>query len=115
MTGFETDDIINELFESLLRRYQDLEARMDEGSDFVFESVDLLYYILHKTSLNRSGSYIDSPGCIKNKRATINPKSADYKCLRDVTVTALNYEKVRNHSERISNLKPFLINIIGMR
>ena len=44
MTGFETDDIINELFESLLRRYQDLETRMDEGSDFV--SKVLIYYII---------------------------------------------------------------------
>ena len=57
--------------------------------------------------MNRDGSYIDSPSWIKNKRATINPKSADYKCLRDATVAALNYEKIRNHSERISNLKPF--------
>ena len=37
------------------------------GSEFVFESVDLLYYELHKISLNRGGSYIDSPYWIKNK------------------------------------------------
>ena len=32
-----------------------------KGSKFVFDSVDLLYYKLHKKSLNRCGSYIDSP------------------------------------------------------
>ena len=44
MMGIETDDIINELFESLLRRYQELETKM-EGSDFVFENVDVLYIV----------------------------------------------------------------------
>ena len=32
-----------------------------KGNDFVFDSVDLLRYNLHKINLNRSGSYIDSP------------------------------------------------------
>ena len=40
----------------------------------MFESVDLLHYILHKISLNRGGSCIDSPDWIKNKKATINLK-----------------------------------------
>ena len=85
--GIETDDIINELFESLLRRYQDLETKM-KRSNFVFETIDSLYYSLHKISLDRGGSYIDSPSWIKNKRTTINPKSTDDKCLRDAIVAA---------------------------
>ena len=44
------------------------------GSEFVFDSIDLLHYNLHKISLNRSGSYIDSPKWLKNKKATINSK-----------------------------------------
>ena len=44
----EADDIIKELFESFKKRYQEgLETKM-KGSQFVFESVDLLYYSLHK-------------------------------------------------------------------
>ena len=31
------------------------------GSEFVFDSVDLLYYKLSKISLSRVGSYIDPP------------------------------------------------------
>ena len=31
------------------------------GSEFVFDCVDSLYCKLHKISLNRGGSYIDSP------------------------------------------------------
>ena len=61
MIGNETDEIIRELFESLLQRYQrDLEEKL-KGSEFVFDSVDLLCYKLHKISLNRNESYIDSP------------------------------------------------------
>ena len=45
------------------------------GNDFVFESVNLWYYSLHKISLNSGGSYIDSPDWTKHKKATINPKS----------------------------------------
>ena len=51
------------------------------GSEFIFDSVDLLYYNLQKTSLNRKGSsYIDSPKWLKNKKATINPKNNDNNC-----------------------------------
>ena len=107
LMGTETDDIINELFKSFLKKYQEgLETKM-EGSNFVFESVDLLYYSLHKISLNRGGSYIDSPDWIKNKKATINPKSKDNKCLRDAITAALNHKNINNHPERISNLKRF--------
>ena len=50
------------------------------GSKFVFDNVDSLYYKLHKISLKRDGSYIDSPKWFKNKKGTINPKNNDDKC-----------------------------------
>ena len=53
------------LFTSLWQRSQeDLEESM-KGSEFVFDSVDLLHYKLHKKSVNRSGSYVDSPKLLK--------------------------------------------------
>ena len=49
--GSETDEIIEENFESLLQNcQQDLEESM-KGSEFPIDSVDLLYYHLQKTSL----------------------------------------------------------------
>ena len=55
MMGSETDEIIEELFESFLHKYQEgLEEKM-RGSEFVFHSVDLLCYKIHKISLNRGG------------------------------------------------------------
>ena len=74
MIGTETDVIINELFESFLTKYQEgLEAKM-KGSDFVFDSVDLLFYDLHKISLNRGVSYIDSPDWIKKQKSNNKSK-----------------------------------------
>ena len=61
MMGSETDEITEELFESLLQLYQkNLEDSM-RGSEFVYGSGDALYYNLNKISLSRGGSYIDSP------------------------------------------------------
>ena len=66
---------LKKLFKSLLQKYQErLEEKM-RGSEFVFDSDDLLHYKLQKISLNRGGSYIDSPEWLKNKKATINPKN----------------------------------------
>ena len=66
MMGTETDQIIEELFESLLQKYKEcLEEKMTE-SEFVFASIDLLHYNLHQISLNRGGSYIDSLKWLKN-------------------------------------------------
>ena len=61
MISNETNEIIKELFDSLLQKYQKgLEEQM-KGSEFIFDSVDLLYYKCHKISLDQGGLYIDSP------------------------------------------------------
>ena len=48
------------------------------GNEFVFDSIDLLHYNLHEISLNRGGSYIDSPKLLKNKKATINQENYEF-------------------------------------
>ena len=77
-------------------------------SDFVFDSVDLLFYELHKISLNRGVSYIDSLKWLKNKKVTINPKNNDDKCFQYALTVALNYQKTKNNSERITKIIPFI-------
>ena len=110
MMGSETDEIIEELFKSLLQRYQEgLEESM-RGSEFIFDCVDALYYNLNKISLERGGSYIDSPEWLKNKKATINPKNNDDKCFQYALTVALNYEtKIDKEYQKLSLL---LISII---
>ena len=59
--GSKTDEIIEELFKSLLQRYQEGLEKSVRGSEFIFDCVDALYYNLNKISLSRGGSYVDSP------------------------------------------------------
>ena len=107
MIGNETGEIIKKLFELLLQKYQEGLEKLMKGSEFIFDFVDLLYYKLHKINLNRGKSYIDSPEWLKNKKATINLKNSDNKCSQYALAVALNQEKINNHPERISNVKPF--------
>ena len=82
MWGRDTDNIFRELFRSILHNYQE-ELKIIKGCDFVFESVELMDYKLHRVRLRRGGSYIKSPEWLLRKGATINPKNKnDDECLR---------------------------------
>ena len=75
MIGSETNEIMKKFFESFLQEYQEgLEESMT-GSEFVYDSVDVLYYNLNKVSLSRDGSYIDFSKWVKNITTTINPQN----------------------------------------
>ena len=71
MNGSDTDEIIKGLFESFLQKFERHFQEKMKGSQFEFDGVDFLYYGFNKISLNRGGSYIDSPKWIKNKKSTI--------------------------------------------
>ena len=97
--------LLNKFLSPFQKKYQEgLEQKM--RSKFVFENVELLHYKLHKISLNRGGSYVDSPEWLKNKKATINPKNNDEKCFQYALTVALNYQNIKNNPERITKIKP---------
>ena len=70
MMGNETDEI--RTFWMSFGKASRRTRRKNEGKWTVFDNVDLLHYNLHKVNLHRGGSNRDSPGRLKNKRATIN-------------------------------------------
>ena len=105
VVGSEPDVIIQELFKSLLQRYEEgLEESM-KGSEFIFDSVNLLHYHLQKTSLKRIGSsYIDSPEWLKSQNATINPENNDDNYFQYTVIVALNYQNIeKKPSKNIKN------------
>ena len=108
MNGSDTDEIIKELFRSLLQRYQENLQEKMKGSDFAFDGVNYLYYDLNKISISKGGSYIDSPKWLKDKKSTINPKNNDHKCFQYAVTLALNYDKIDRNPQRISKIKPFI-------
>ena len=108
VNGTDTSDVINELIDSFMKRYQEgLETKMKRSS-YIFERIDLLEYRLHKISLNRGSSYINSHEWIKNKGVTLKPRSKDNKCFQYAITAALNNHNINHNPERIS--KPFIIN-----
>ena len=61
MIGVNTNEIIRNLFNSILRRYPGGLHESMRGSEFVFDYVKSLNYIFHKVDLKRSGSFIETP------------------------------------------------------
>ena len=96
----KADEIIEKFFDLLKNRYQNNVESMKD-SEFVFDYVHSLHYICHNISPNRGGSYIDSPGWIKNKKATINPiNKKDNNCFKYAVTVALNDEEIKKiHKE----------------
>ena len=69
---------------------------------------ELIYCIIIFISLNRAGSYIDSPKWLKTKGATINPKNKNNECFKYAITVALNHEKIEKNPKRITKIKSFI-------
>ena len=77
-----------------LHNYQE-KLKIIKQSSFIFESVELMDYKLHRLHLRRGRSYIKSPKWLLHKGATINPKNKnDDECLWWSTISALNYNEI---------------------
>ena len=111
MMGSERDEIIEDLFESFLQKYEEGLEESIRGSEFAYDSVDALYYNLNKVSLSRGGSYIDSHKWLKKKSA-ISPKNNADKCFQYALTVALNYGKILKEYRKLNHL---LINTAGKR
>ena len=107
MYGDDNDDIIEQLFESLLKKYEENLQNKMRGSEFEFDGVNFLYYDFSKTSIG-CGSYIDSPKWSKDKKSTINPKINDDKCFQYAIRLALNLDKIKKDPQRVSKIKSFI-------
>ena len=93
----DTEDVIDTLFDTILQRCQQAqETSNDKGSEFIPESVKLLYYYFQKINIRLAESYIMSPNWIVNKKARTNPKhERDNKCFQWSIISELNYNKIK--------------------
>ena len=112
MINDKVDDLIKELFQSFLSRYQiGWEARMKD-INFIFDYVHLLYCKCNKMNLNHDGPDIDSLDCIKANKQTINAinliNKNDNKCFQYAATRTLNHEEIWKNSERIAKIKPLI-------
>ena len=103
----DTSDVINELIDSFFPQYQREEQVLRAGSDYIFDSVDILRIHFPNIRLRRGRSYIKSPGWISSKKATTNPNNTqDNKCFQYAITFALTHQEISSHPERISKIKP---------
>ena len=74
-----------------------------KGSELVFDYVNLLHWICHKTNPTHIGTYIDWPDWIKNKKATIDPiNKNDNKCLQYAVTVTLNNKEIKKDQKIIN-------------
>ena len=104
--GGNTIEIIRNIFNSILRRYQGGLHESMRGSEFVFDYIESLNYIFHMVDLKRSRS--ESPEWLKNKGATINCQNDDDKYFQYAIAKALNYDKIGNNHQRVNKVKPLI-------
>ena len=67
----KADEVIEDIFESLLCRYQISLKESIKGSDFISDYIHLVHFKCYKINLILGGSYIDSPDWRKTKRQQI--------------------------------------------
>ena len=65
----DAKEVVDKLFQSIHLRYQGNLETLMEGSEFVFDSVQLVYYKCHRVNFRCSSSYIDSPDWIKKRKS----------------------------------------------
>ena len=71
------------------------------GSEFVFDSVQLMYY-KYKVNFRCDGSYTDSPYWMKKKKK--HTKNENDKSFQYAVMVALNYGETESYPEIVSNI-----------
>ena len=97
----DANEVVSELFDSLRSKYRDNLKTSMRGSDFIFDSVQSMYYKCHKVTFERGNPYIASPDWIKNQKGTVNPKNEDHICFQCAATFELNYEEIKCNTQRV--------------
>lgn len=97
--------------ESFFENYEREENILRNGSNFVFDRVDVTYVQFHAIQLKRGGSCIPTPEWLENKKATINPQNMKNNfCVAYALIAALHHEEIGKNPHRISKLKSYIPN-----
>ena len=81
MRSSGTNEIVKKSFESIIQKYQELIEYSTKNSGLILEGIELMNYDINKITINRGGSYIESPTWLKSKKCTINPQNKNDKTI----------------------------------
>ena len=95
-----TDDILNQLYASLLHYYEEKIVICRTDSSYVFHNIEGFSMHIDKTDLRRGSSFIPSPKWLQSKKASINPKNMDDNyCFAYATAIAIYHKELGSHIE----------------
>ena len=104
----KANQVIENLFQSLLSRYQIPLEISTKDCEFVFDCAHLLYYKYHRINPNRGGFYIHTPTWIKKEIKTINRiNKKDNIHFQYAVTNAFNSKEIKKDSQRKTNIKLF--------
>ena len=98
------DEIVLEMINNM--KYQ-IENPALLNRRFIFEEVLYMDINIHQLNLMRGSGYFPLPDWLARKKAIINPKNEDQECFKWAVITALEFQNIESHPERISNLIKF--------
>ena len=81
----KANEVIEELFECILNRYQ-------IGCFLIFNCVNLLHYTCHNTNLKCDRLSVDYPDWVKTKNAAINSINNDNNFFQNTATVALSHK-----------------------
>ena len=73
-----------------------------EGSRFSCKFVSNLSIKCEKENKKKKSDWL------RYKNSVINPKNLDNRCFQYAFALTQHYKEIKNHSKRVSNLKPFV-------
>ena len=98
----DTSIIVDELLESLSKYYHEKSMIARTDSSYIFHSVHELNIHFRIVDLKRTGTYIQSPKWLVDKKATVNPKNTkDNYCFAFASTIAIFHSELKKPLERI--------------
>ena len=98
----DSEDVLNQLIDSLLEYFNDKLMVCRTDSSYVFESIEGFSIHFHKIDLRRASSFIPTPSWLEVKKATVNPKNNnDNFCFPYATTIAIYHKEIGSHPDRI--------------
>ena len=100
----KSEDILYQLYDSLLKYFNDKLMICRTDSSYVFESIEVFDKYFHKIDLTRGSSYIPSPTWLQFRKAIVNPKyKNDNYCFAYAITIAIYHNEIGKNLNRISN------------
>ena len=79
-----------------------------KASNFIFDSIQLMYYKCHKVNSRRVFYILILQTGQKSKKLITNPKNTDDNFFQYAATVALTYKKINWNPEKVSDIKPFI-------